>query len=293
LSIAKAFKQDHNFKASNGWLEKWKKRHNVKSYAICGESGNVDIDKAEDWKAFLASLCDEYTPANIFKMNETGYFYHALPNSTLNQVSKSCKGGKLAKDRVTVALTCSAAGEKLQPLIIGKSKKPCCFRNIDLSRLGVVYRSSSKAWMTNPIFNEYLLDLNAYMASQNRKILLFLDNAPVHIVDEETRSSRLTHVKIQFFPPNLLQPLDAGIIRSVKALSCKHQVLQLLQFIEMEEHAADLAKKLQVIDALKFMATSWGSVTTETIKKCFKACGFKQVCDEECVSVPEETETEV
>ena len=57
--------------------------------------------------------------------------------------------------------------------------------------------------------------------------------------------------------------------------------------------AADLAKKLQVIDAMKFMATSWGSVTTETIQKCFKACGFKQVCDEECVSVPEETENEV
>ena len=41
------------------------KRHNVKSYAICGESGNVDIDKAEEWKAFLASLCDGCTPADI------------------------------------------------------------------------------------------------------------------------------------------------------------------------------------------------------------------------------------
>ena len=60
----------------------------------------------------------------------------------------------------------------------------------------------------------------------------------------------------------------------MKALSRKHQVLQLLQFIEMEEHAADLAKKLQVIDAMKFMATSWGSVLTEKIQKCFKACGF-------------------
>ena len=48
------------------------------------ESGNVDIDKAEEWKAFLASLCDGYTPANIFNMDGTGYFYHALPNSKLN-----------------------------------------------------------------------------------------------------------------------------------------------------------------------------------------------------------------
>ena len=127
--------------------------------------------------------------------------------------------------------------------------------------------------MTNPIFNEYLLDLNAYMASQNRKILLFLDNAPMHIVDEE-KSLRLTHVNIPFFPPkftSLLQPLDAGIIRSVEAPSRKHQVLHLLKLIEIREHAADPAKKLQFIDAMEFMATSWGSVMTETIQKCFKA----------------------
>ena len=98
-----------------------KDAHNIKSFAIWRESGNVDIDKVEEWKAFLASLCNGYTPADIFNMDETGYFYRALPNSTLNQVSKSCKGGKLAKDLVSVALTCSAAGEKLQPLIIGKS----------------------------------------------------------------------------------------------------------------------------------------------------------------------------
>ncbi len=42
------------------------------------------------------------------------------------------------------------------------------------------------------------------------------------------------------------------------------------------------------------LISSWGSVTTETIQKCFKeACGFDIVCDEECVSVPEETENEV
>ena len=39
LSIAKAFREDHNFKASNGWFEKWKRRYNVKSYAICGGRG--------------------------------------------------------------------------------------------------------------------------------------------------------------------------------------------------------------------------------------------------------------
>jgi len=109
--------------------------------------------------------------------------------------------------------------------------------------------------MTNPIFNEYLLDLNAYMASQNRKILLFLD-APFHIVDEET-SSRLTTCKDSIFPSKLNK--FVATFGKLSPVSTK--------FIEMGEHAADLAKKLQVIDAMKFMATFWGSVTTETIQK--------------------------
>ena len=62
--------------------------------------------------------------------------------------------------------------------------------------------------MTNSHFNEYLLDLNASIEQAGRKILLFIDNTPVHIVDSETLA-QLDHVKVIFFPPNLtfsLQP---------------------------------------------------------------------------------------
>ena len=31
----------HDFKGSNGWLEKWKKRYNIKQLRISGESGDV------------------------------------------------------------------------------------------------------------------------------------------------------------------------------------------------------------------------------------------------------------
>ena len=88
-------------------------------------------------------------------------------------------------------------GEKLPALLIGKSKNPRCFRGVNISQLDVKYRSSSKAWMTNPLFNEYLLDLNTLMKKQDRKILLFIDNAPVHIVDADT-SSQLDRVKVVY-----------------------------------------------------------------------------------------------
>ena len=57
----KAFKADHNFKVSNGLHKNWMKRHYVKAYGTCGESGNLDmmIGKAEEWKAYLLFLMDK------------------------------------------------------------------------------------------------------------------------------------------------------------------------------------------------------------------------------------------
>jgi hypothetical protein len=36
-----------DFLASEGWLQKWKQRNNVRSYKISGESGNVNLECAE------------------------------------------------------------------------------------------------------------------------------------------------------------------------------------------------------------------------------------------------------
>ena len=265
----------NQFSASEGWLQKWKQRNNVRSYKVCGESGNVDLEAAAQWKTSLTSLISGYDLKNVFNMDETGFFFRALPDSTLNHVAESCKGGKQGKDRVTVALTCSAMGEKLPPLIIGKSKNPRAFRGIDTSKFKAKYLNSAKAWMTNPLFNIYLKGMDDFFKHEGRKILLFLDNAPVHIVDEATK---LINVELRYFPPNLtsvLQPLDAGIIRSLKALSRKFEVLTLLDLMEDSSvHASELAKKLTVLDAIKFIEKSWDLVKPETIQKYFVKCGF-------------------
>jgi hypothetical protein len=152
-------------------------------------------------------------------MDEMGFFFCALLDSTLNHVKQSCKGGKQRKDRITVVLTCSALGEKLPPWIVGKSKNPKAFRGQDMSKLKVKYTNSAKAWMTNPIFNQYLKELDEYFKKKGRKIVFFLDNVLVHIVNEATN---FMNVELRYFPPNLtsiLQPHDILIIQSLKVLS--------------------------------------------------------------------------
>ena len=97
--------------------------------------------------------------------------------------------------------------EKLKPVVIGKSLNPRCFKNINKNNLPVYYRANSKAWMDNSIFKEWLCILNRKFKSENRQILLFIDNFSGHQIDE------YSNIKIVFFPANctsVLQPLDQG-----------------------------------------------------------------------------------
>ena len=55
--------ENEEFKASNGWLESFRKKHNI-TFITNGERGDVPEDVAKEWKETLASLCEGYRPEN-------------------------------------------------------------------------------------------------------------------------------------------------------------------------------------------------------------------------------------
>ena len=110
-----------SFKASSGWLEKFRKRHNISHRIISGESVPVDITTVNDWMQRIPNITQDYEPKNIFNCDETGLFYRAMPDKSLTLDKESCEGGKKSKDRLTILLCVNSAGEeKLKPLVIGK-----------------------------------------------------------------------------------------------------------------------------------------------------------------------------
>ena len=54
-----------HFKASNGWLEKWKKRYNMRELKVCGESGDVVETTIDSWKERLPKLVHGYKKEDI------------------------------------------------------------------------------------------------------------------------------------------------------------------------------------------------------------------------------------
>jgi hypothetical protein len=81
--------------------------------------------------------------------------------------------------KVAVLLFVNSDGsDKQVSIVIGKSPKPRCFKNI--KKLPSKYDANNKAWMTTDIFSSFLRSLDASMGAQNRNILLFVDNCAAH-----------------------------------------------------------------------------------------------------------------
>ena len=60
-------------------------------------------------------------------------------------MSDKCSGGKLSKIRITGLAVANAVGDKLPMFVIGKAKKPRCFKNVKF--LSCRYRNQQKGWM--------------------------------------------------------------------------------------------------------------------------------------------------
>lgn len=72
------------FRASNGWLQKLKKRNKIIFLKICGKSASVDEKVCDKWKDKLSEQTEWYEPKDIFNVNETGLFYKCLLKKTLS-----------------------------------------------------------------------------------------------------------------------------------------------------------------------------------------------------------------
>ena len=268
-----------DFRASNGWLGRWKTRHSIKAFKVSGESAGVDIDTVEGFKSKIPEFIENYEHRNIFNCDETGLYFRALPDRTLATKSSGHKGTKVSKDRITVMFACSATGEKLKPLVIGKAANPRCFKNVKKSNMKVTYVSNKRAWMNNKVFSDWINNVDVDMRNQKRKILLMLDNASSH--GQEDDYSHLTHVKVKFLPANTtshLQPLDAGIIRTFKAYYRQLMLRTLLCKMDSSSTAQQLCKEVTLLDAIEWTVTAWDRVKCDTIVNCFASVGFG--CDQ-------------
>ena len=220
-------------------------------------------------------FCFRYEPACIYNADETAFYFRALPDSTyVKNIRKQARGMKVAKDRLTVMVCCTMTGDRQRLLVIGKSKRPRCFKNV--RTFPADYTSSKNVWMTKTIWMDWLKKWDRSLRLQQRKVALLIDNCTDHCdVDG------LTYIEVVMLTANttsLIQPCDMGIIHTLKA-HCRHEIRA--RIIDAIDDGCDatlnanmIAKRLSVLDALHMLAGGWTKVSEETIRNCWKKAKF-------------------
>lgn len=86
-----------DFSASNGWIDRFKKRYDIVRKKLCGEKADVNENVVKDWEEKLLSPIEGYSLSNVYNADETGLFYDLQPDKTLCYRNEKCFGGKKAK----------------------------------------------------------------------------------------------------------------------------------------------------------------------------------------------------
>jgi hypothetical protein len=158
----------------------------------------------------------------IYNADQTGLFFNKLPNRIyVDKEAKDYCGVKQmkSKDRVTLMVATSAAGEKIPLFMVGKAKSPECFQLCD-GKPPLPYYHQANAWFDKDVtvhwINRMLWPWHLEHHS-NVYCLLLLDNCPAHSgLDSNKFPQKLI---LLIFPPNctsFLQPADMGMIACLK-----------------------------------------------------------------------------
>ena len=257
------------FQASDGWLDRWKNRYNVSFKTVSGEGNSCTAEMTAPWKeTTLPTILSKYKLDEIYNADEFGLFFRMQPNKSLNLRSESCTGGKHSKIRLTGMAAANATGDKIPMFVIGKSKSPRCFKGV--KHLPCRYRNQNKSWMDSVLFEEWIREMDTKFTKEKKKVALIIDNCPAHPTIDNLKS-----IELVFLPPNTtskLQPMDQGVIRSLKAY---YKSLALQRLVVAIDKGKDLPV-FSILDAMKMLDLAWQEVKTSTVVNCFAKAGISK-----------------
>ncbi|XP_008562678.1 PREDICTED: tigger transposable element-derived protein 1-like [Galeopterus variegatus] len=272
------------FSASAGWLARFKRRYSMKNFKLAGEAGSADQEAAEEFKKYLLSIIHEkgYVEEQVFNADETGLFYKNVGKRTyVMQMASKAPGFKAFKDRATLLLCTNAKGDfKCKPLMVYRAPNPPALKGKNLNCMPVHWRWNKKAWMVSKIFldwfhNCFIPEVECYLQGKNLafRVLLILDNAPVHCHEELENAH--PNIEVLFMPPNttsLIQPLNQGIMKAFKAHYIRQLYSKAYESLDTNKETTmiDSWKAVTIRNVIDYVGSAWDSIKQATINKCWE-----------------------
>lgn len=151
------------FKASDGWVQKFMRRHNLVLRARTSMAQKLPGDLEYKVVAFRDEMRSIRTRTDIdyrllWNMDETPVYFDIVPGKTIEVRGKKTvkvRTTGLEKRHLTVVLSCTANGDLLPPMIIFKGKTDRSIRGLK-APAGVIVAYQQKGWMDGDLMLKWI-----------------------------------------------------------------------------------------------------------------------------------------
>lgn len=279
---------NQSFKASLGWLTRFKKRHRLVMRRTTHISQKPKAVTDElilrfQRQAIQLRINRNYDLSKIGNMDETPVWLEMPGQSTLEQrgekdISVSSTGHH--KERVTVIVGALADGTKLTPLVLLPGVRPPKPHEVPTGIAIYMCGAGKGSWSTAEITQVWLAKIWGVNNKQRR--LLVWDTFRGHTTEEVKAKVRGQYNSdLLFVPPGCtgwLQPADVSWNAPFK----KHlaELYDEWQFSAPKELTRfGNPKPPSKPTLLKWIKTAWDLITPEIVRKSFKKCGISNALD--------------
>lgn len=213
---------------------------------------NANDKVIEDFFAKLAAVLARLNllskPMHIYNADETGFSkVHKSRRKVLARRGQKTVWGITSGERGrthTLLVCASASGHAIPPLIIFPRVRLPCSLKVGAPP-GTMFATSKKGWINQDIFSSWL-DFFIKCVPSERPVLLIYDGHASHLSIEVIEKARANEIHFLCLPSHcthLLQPLDVGVMSSLKAHfgnACKHFLVKNPGRIITEDDLASL-----------------------------------------------------
>lgn len=260
-----------NFKASNGWLASFKRRHGIRQLSL--QDTNLD---AVDMEA-VSSFCEEFnqivkelecTPDNMYNVVKSGLQWNALPQNIANASTTT-----VLKDRVPLILCVNSTGSvKFPVMVVGRSKNPRSFRDLAIP---VHYVCHGNGYPSDLIYEEWFRDVFMPVIEKRREnpentgnIVVVVDIDPTAAMLKLVEGKDVKVVNFKSRVNTLIEPLNQGLLDQFKRCYRDSFLKEMVYVKDGLEYAVE--RRWTMMECCFAIASAWDSITEERIQVAWR-----------------------
>ena len=207
-----------SFKASTGWLTRFKTRHSLVNRQQTSVQQKLPARLEDKLRRFLEDLRalqiqHKFDKSLIINMDETPMvLWYATEHSCWcsRKEGDTCSRAGAHKRRFTVTLACTASGTMLTPFVTFKAKTDWALKKMTYNVGDIDVTNQPKGWMDGKLMNAWTLKV-LVKYTKGRHALLIFNTFKGHLTEDvlqRLESNNITVVTVPGSCTSKVQPLD-------------------------------------------------------------------------------------